>query len=167
MFRSKRQRGESSQSEEPSPLELAERRLTMHRQRVGQWQAVLEREICMPLNPAYRKFTAAIRELGWRTFTEEPTTPIIPLVKEFYANLHTTLTDRVTIFDTEVRFDVDTINEVLGITRIPELDLFKRLKMEVSDIDMHEIQHTLSLGKGLHVCHPPHTISIGSLPEET
>ena len=166
MFRSKRSRGESSSSHEPTPLELAEQRLQLHRAQIASWVPVQEREIALPRIPAYRKFHDAIRELGWGTFTSTPTKPVIPLVREFYAQLHTSWSNEVTVFGTRVRFDVDTINEALGITRIPNLDMYKRLRQNLTDIDMHEVQHTLSLGKRLERCRDRYTVKVGSLPKE-
>ena len=164
MSRSKRTRGESSS--EPTPLELAEQRLQLHRAQIASWLPAPEREISLPRTPSYRKFHDTIRELGWSSFTSTPTRPILPLVREFYAQLHTTWRNRVTVFDTEVKFDADTINEALQIPNIPSLDMYKRFRRNLTDIDMHEVQHTLSLGKGFVPCRDRYTVKVGDLPKE-
>ena len=114
----------------------------------------------MPNTMPFRKYNTVIRELGWATFTDEPMKLIIPLVREFYANIHRSTNNWVDVFGTRVNFGANSINEALGIRRILNVDLLQRLKNGTVGIDIYEVQHRHSLGKGVTICRPPYTCSI-------
>ena len=72
----------------------------------------------------------------------------------------------MTIFGTTVSFDADLINRILGIRNFPEVDFYFRLKEGATDITNYEVQHTLSLGRGLRIIRGENTCAIGKFCEE-
>ena len=157
---SKRQRGEASNTS------TNEARLNKHREVIEGWTVATERGLTMPLTVGYRKYNAIIRELGWREFTKKPIKPCVPLVREFYSQLHTTETNSVIVFGRTVWFTEEEINKALGTQSFPSPDFYTQLKMGLTDITYQEIEHTLSLGRGLRVSRGTYVMAIGSFAEE-
>ena len=138
-----------------------------HRRVIAQgWEIAEERGITFPTGQKYRKYTAIITALGWGQFSWNPVAPCLPLVHEFYANLHLAKKNKVPMLGKAVSYFPEAIDNLFGIHHITHLTLFNKLCKATADVTEFEIHHTLSLGRGIRHKDGGKTIKTSCLSNE-
>ena len=113
------------------------------------------------------KFYTLFNLLGWNSFAHHPCDPCLAFVYEFYSNLiSSTRPDEVKVCGKWVRYDIERINEVLGIPPLEEEDVLVRNREVDFTPDNFEMLHVLTLGKGGGVVPRSNAVKIGSLCSE-
>ncbi|EXB53755.1 hypothetical protein L484_022412 [Morus notabilis] len=79
--------------------------------------------------PAF--ITRVIHQHGWRQFCQHPSNPIVPLVREFYANLLDFNQETVFVQNVKVPFTARAINSIFGLEEV--VDEYVDFASEVTD----------------------------------
>ncbi|EXB49850.1 hypothetical protein L484_000844 [Morus notabilis] len=95
---------------------------------------------------------------GWQIFCRHPIDPIVPLVKEFYANLQNQGQNTVFVWEIDITFTSNYINGVLGIPN--QDDEFVELITDAIEEQLKEVLKTIAIlgaqwllsAKGSYTC---------------